>query len=239
MTGSALLAWLVHFYTACGALIAFASISRIEQNDFRNLFWLMWLAVVIDASDGTLARAVRVKERIPWFDGDRLEDIVDYANYVIVPSLFMVHAHLLPEQDAFWIAALPLIASAYGFCQREAKSPDHFFLGFPSYWNLVAFYLYVMQTPPWVNGFTIIILSLLVFVPTKYIYPSRSPLLRALTNSFGALWGIAIVFIIYWLPEPPRVLIFVSLAFPAYYMLLSFWLEYRRAYSYVSASRLP
>ncbi|HEX9147422.1 MAG TPA: hypothetical protein VGA09_24370 [Candidatus Binatia bacterium] len=237
MTGSTLLAWLVHSYTACGALIAFASILRIEQNDFRNLFWLMGLAVVIDASDGTLARAVRVKERIPWFDGDRLENIIDYANYVIVPCLFMVHAHLLPEQDTSWIVALPLIASAYGFCQREAKTPDHFFLGFPSYWNLVAFYLYVMQTPRWVNGFTIIILSLLVFVPIRYIYPSRSPFLQAMTNSFGVLWGIALVLIIYSLPEPPRALIFASLAFPAYYTLLSFWLEYRRLYPQISGSR--
>jgi phosphatidylcholine synthase len=230
MTGSTLVAWLVHLYTASGALIAFACIFRIQQNDFRSLFWFMSLAVVIDASDGTLARAARVKERIPWFDGDRLEDIIDYVNYVLVPSLFMVHARLLPQQDAFWIAALPLIASAYGFCQRDAKTPDHFFLGFPSYWNLVAFYLYVLRTPNWVNGFTIIILSLLVFVPFKYVYPSRSPLLRWLTNSLGALWGIAIVLIIYWLPDPPPGLIFASLAFPAYYMLLSLWLEYRRLY---------
>lgn len=194
----------------------------------------MLLAVVIDASDGTLARAVRVKERIPWFDGDRLEDIIDYANYVIVPCLFMVHAHLLPEQDELWIAALPLIASAYGFCQHEAKTADHFFLGFPSYWNLVGFYLYVMQTPRWVNGFAIIVLSLLVFVPIKYLYPSRSPRFRALTNSFGVLWGIAIFLIIYRLPEPPRILIFVSLTFPAYYTLLSFWFEFRRLYSEIS-----
>jgi phosphatidylcholine synthase len=228
MTASTLVAWLVHLYTAAGALLAFACIFKIEQNDFRSLFCLMSLAVVIDASDGTLARAVGVKQRIPWFDGDRLEDIIDYVNYVVVPSLFMVHAGVLPQPDAFWIAALPLIASAYGFCQREAKTADHFFLGFPSYWNLVAFYLYVLQTPHWVNGFTIIILSLLVFVPLRYIYPSRSPFLRLLTNSLGALWGIAIALINYWLPEPPRGLIFASLAFPTYYMFLSFWLEYRR-----------
>jgi phosphatidylcholine synthase len=228
MTGSTLAAWLVHLYTASGALIAFACIFRIEQGDFRNLFWLMSLAVVIDASDGTFARAVQVKKQLPWFDGDRLEDIIDYANYVIVPSLFMVHGQLLPRQDAVWIAALPLIASAYGFCQRDSKTSDHFFLGFPSYWNLVAFYLYVMRTPHWINGFTIIILSLLVFVPIRYVYPSRSPFLRSLTNSLGALWGIAILLIIYWLPEPPPALVFASLAFPAYYVLLSFWLEYRR-----------
>ena len=231
MSQSTLRAWLVHLYTACGAVVAFACILRIEQNDFRNLFWLMSLAVLIDASDGTLARAIGVKERIPWFNGDRLEDTIDYANYVIVPCLFLFRAHLLPEQDAFWIAALPLIASAYGFCQREAKTVDHFFRGFPSYWNLVAFYLYVLQTPRWINGFSIILLSLLVFVPIKYIYPSRSPHFQILTNSLGVLWAIAIFLIIHWLPEPPHLLIFASLAFPAYYTLLSLWLEFRRVYS--------
>jgi phosphatidylcholine synthase len=231
MTGRLILAWLVHLYTACGAVIAFACIVLIEQNEFQNLFWLMSLAVVIDASDGTLARAVGVKQQIPWFDGDRLEDTIDYANYVIIPALFLFRAHLLPEQDAFWIAALPLIASAYGFCQHDAKTPDHFFLGFPSYWNLLAFYLYVLQTPRWVNGFSVIILSFLVFVPIRYIYPSRSPQFRSVTITLGILWAIAIFLIIYSLPEPPRPLIFLSLGFPLYYTLLSFWLEFRRLHS--------
>jgi phosphatidylcholine synthase len=228
MAGSIVLAWLVHLYTALGAVIAFATVILIQEKSFQDAFWLMALAVVIDATDGTLARAVQVKEKIPWFDGDRLEDIVDYANYVIVPCLFFFYADLLPRPDAWWIGALPLLASAYGFCQKEAKTTDHFFLGFPSYWNIVAFYLYTLQTPRWVNGFSIITLSILVFVPIKYVYPSRSPRHRVLTNSLGALWAISVLFIIYFLPEPPRYLIFASLTFPAYYTLLSLWLEFRR-----------
>lgn len=188
----------------------------------------MALAVLIDASDGTFARMVRVKELIPWFDGNRLEDIVDYLNYVLVPSLLLIRADLLPQQDASWIAAAPLVASAYGFCQKEAKTPDHFFLGFPSYWNIVAFYLYVMQTPRWLNAFLILILSVLVFVPIRYLYPSRSPILRGLTNSLGILWGITILIMIYQLPDPKPSLVFASLAFPAYYLTLSLWLEARR-----------
>jgi phosphatidylcholine synthase len=228
MTGSLVLAWLVHLYTALGAVIAFATLIRIEQRNFSDAFWLMALAVVIDASDGTLARAARVKEIIPWFDGDRLEDIIDYANYVIVPCLFLVYADLLPRPDAAWIAALPLIASAYGFCQKEAKTADHFFLGFPSYWNIVGFYLFVLQTPRWINGFLIIILSILVFVPIRYVYPSRSPQFRALTNTLGTVWAVSMLSIIYLLPDPPRYLLFASLAFPAYYAALSFWVEWRR-----------
>lgn len=221
-------AWLVHFYTASGAVIAFFALLLIEQAKFQDAFWLMALAVLIDASDGTFARMVRVKELIPWFDGDRLEDIVDYLNYVLVPSLLLIRADLLPQQDASWLAAAPLAASAYGFCQKEAKTSDHFFLGFPSYWNIVAFYLYVMQTPRWLNAFLILILSVLVFVPIRYLYPSRSPILRGLTNSLGILWGITILIMIYQLPDPKPSLVFASLAFPAYYLTLSLWLEARR-----------
>jgi phosphatidylcholine synthase len=222
-------AWCVHLYTATGVVLAFVSILLIESADYQNAFWLMTLAVVIDASDGTLARAARVKQWIPWFDGDRLEDIIDYLNYVLVPCFFLIRAELLPESDALWIAAAPLLASAYGFCQKEAKTADHFFLGFPSYWNIVAFYLYVLQTPRWVNGFIILALSVLVFVPIKYVYPSRSPVLRGLTIALGIVWGVLIMTMIYNLPAPTPLVVYTSLLFPAYYTVLSLWLAARGA----------
>jgi len=200
----------------------------IEQARFPAAFWVMVLAVLIDATDGTLARKARVKELIPSFDGDRLEDIIDYLNYVFVPSFFLIRARLLPEADAFWLAALPLLASAYGFCQKEAKTQDHFFLGFPSYWNIVVFYFYVLKTPPWANAFLLIILSFLVFIPIRYVYPSRSPVQQRLTVGLGAIWGILILAIIYLLPQSHPILVLLSLIFPVYYMVLSFWLEAQR-----------
>jgi phosphatidylcholine synthase len=228
MSVSLVLAWLVHLYTALGAVVAFFTILCIEKELFQEAFLLMSLAVVIDATDGSLARAMRVKQLIPWFDGDRLEDLIDYANYVMVPALFLLRADLLPRQDAFWLAALPLVASAYGFCQKEAKTADHYFLGFPSYWNITAFYLYVLQVPRWINAFSIIVFSILIFVPIRYVYPSRSPIYRGLTNSLGVLWAAAILGIIYLLPQPPRELVWLSLLFPVYYTALSFWLEAQR-----------
>jgi len=188
----------------------------------------MALAVVIDATDGTLARRAHVKEIISWFDGDRLEDIVDYLNYVLVPCVLMIRADLLPQEDALWLVAFPLLASAYGFCQKAAKTSDHFFLGFPSYWNIVAFYFYVLKTPLWINAFLVLIFSALVFVPFRYLYPSRTTTLRTLTVTIGVVWGVAVLAIIYLLPTPPRLLIYLSLLFPAYYLLLSLFLGLRR-----------
>ena len=228
MTARLVRAWFVHLYTALGAVVAFYAILAIEGHEFRQALFLMALAVVIDATDGTLARAAKIKELLPWFDGDRLEEMVDYLNYVIVPCLFLFRAELLPPQDASWLVALPMIASAYGFGQKDAKTADFFFLGFPSYWNIIAFYLYVLKTALWINAFLIIILSILVFVPIRYIYPSRSPRFRSQTSSFGALWGLTLLVIIYRLPEPPEFLVIASLAYPTYYVVLSLWLELRR-----------
>ena len=228
MPRSLILAWLVHLYTALGVVVAFFAVFRIEQADYKSALLLMALAVVIDATDGTLARAARVKELIPTFDGELLDNIVDYFNYVIVPCLFLVRANLLPPPDSLWLAALPLLASAYGFCQKNAKTTDHFFLGFPSYWNIVVFYLYVLGTPLWVNAFLIIALSILVLVPIRYVYPSRSPRFRVQTNVLGALWSGIVLYTIFQLPNRSRALVFASLLFPAYYTALSFWLEFRR-----------
>lgn len=229
MTRSFIFAWLVHLYTALGAFVGFTSLLVIDQGSFRETFLLMAIAVLIDATDGTLARLARVKEILPWFDGNLLDELVDYFNYVIVPCFFVFRANLLPAPDALWLAMLPLLASAYGFCQRNAKTADNFFLGFPSYWNIVFFYLYVLQTAKWVNAFVILGLCVLVFVPIKYIYPSRSPRFRFQTNFLGSLWGAAIFYIIYRLPEPSTTVAMTSLLFPAYYTALSLWLQFRRS----------
>jgi phosphatidylcholine synthase len=228
MPWNLILAWLVHFYTALGVVVAFIAVLAIENSDFRSAFFLMALAVALDATDGMLARAARVKELIPWFDGDVLDGLVDYFNYVIVPALLLFRADLLPPHDALWLIMLPLLASAYGFSQKSAKTADNFFLGFPSYWNIVVFYLYLLKTPLWFNAFLVIGLSALVFVPMKYIYPSRSPRFRLPTNILGVLWAICVLYIMYRLPDVSGALVFASLIFPAYYIVLSLWLEFHR-----------
>src|SRR5947207_299337 len=124
-----------------------------------------------DAPDGTLARAVRVKAVLPGFDGRRLDDLIDFLNYTFLPLFLIWRAGLLPAGSENWLL-LPLLASAYGFCQVEAKTADGFFLGFPSYWNVVAIYLYALPFSPAAALGMVIALSLLTFVPLRYLYPS-------------------------------------------------------------------
>jgi phosphatidylcholine synthase len=128
-----LLPWLAHLYTALGAGVALAATVAVHTGDIRAAFLWLTLAVAIDATDGVLARALRVQERLPWFDGTTLDNLVDYLTYVFVPVLVMLRAELWPAELAPWIGVAVLVASAYGFSRTDAKvvSTDHFFTGFP------------------------------------------------------------------------------------------------------------
>jgi phosphatidylcholine synthase len=218
-------AWAVHAYTASGAVVGFLALHATVLGRARDAFVWMLIAVLIDATDGTLARAVDIKRVLPWFDGAKLDDIIDYFTFVIVPLVFVYQLQLLPTSGTLLFVAVPLLASAYGFCQAAAKTADFFFTGFPSYWNIVAFYLYAGQTPLWFNGVLICLLSVFVFIPIRYIYPSRTVPFRRLTNILGWLWVGVLLVLLWQFPNPPGWLVLLSLYYPLYYTILSFYLH--------------
>ncbi len=216
-----LAAWGVHLFTASGAVIAVLALAAIARDDFKSAAIWMLLALVIDAVDGTLARAVRVKEVLPGFDGRRLDDMVDFLNYVVVAVVFMAASGHLPA--LLW-AVVPLLASAYGFSQENAKTEDNFFLGFPSYWNVVAIYAWLLDVAPWTTLAWVAALSVLVFVPIKYIYPSQSPVLRRETTIGAGVW-LALLALACLAHESALsiALAWFTLAYPAWYFGVSLW----------------
>lgn len=229
---SQLLAWCVHAYTALGlvaaAWIAVAIIDG-QPASFRLAFLLMLAATLVDATDGTLARLARVKQVLPGFDGRRLDDLIDFQTFTTLPLLLIWRAELIPPDWQAWLLA-PLLASAYGFCQTNAKTDDGYFLGFPSYWNIVAFYLYVLEPPAWLALGLILLLALLTFVPTRYLYPSQRGRLNRWTNLLAVPWSALLVAVLLRLPErdaTTRALALASLAYPLYYLAVSWAISVR------------
>ena len=115
-----------------------------------------------------------------------------------------------------------MVASAYGFSRLDAKTDDHYFRGFPSYWNLVAFYLFCLGFAPAVNAAIVAVLALMVFVPIKYIYPNRTRPMRPLTLALAAVWAVATAAMLPSLPHHNDFLLYTSLAFVVYYFVMSF-----------------
>ena len=227
-----LLAWGVHLYTATGLILAAwmaVLIVRGGDESFRTALGLMILATLIDSTDGWLARRARVKEFAPHFDGRRLDDLIDFQTYTSLPLLLIWRADLVTGVNEWWLL-LPLLASAYGFSQVNAKTDDGFFLGFPSYWNVVAFYLYLLHPPEWLSLILIIALSLLTFIPWRYLYSSQRAPYSRLTNLLAAAWVILILVALARVAgeDNSRLLLLLSLAFPIYYLLMSWALTLRR-----------
>ena len=219
-------AFAVHLYTASGAVLALLIVVAAINGDVVRALWLGLAALIIDSTDGLLARRFKVSEFLPKFDGARLDDIVDYMTYVLAPVLLLWSSDYLPEgPTGVMIAALPLLASSYQFCQVDAKTEDHYFRGFPSYWNIVAFYAIVFTLSPAAVGTILVVCSLLVYVPIRYVYPSRTVAFRKLTVALTALWLLCYSAILFQMPEPDPALLLYSLLYLVYYLALSLHLS--------------
>lgn len=214
------MAWGVHAFTASGALAGVAALLCISAGELHEAILWMLVALFIDAVDGMLARAVGVSRVLPRFDGRRLDDMVDFFNYVLVPAVFLVSAGMLVHWS---LVGLPILASSYGFSQLDAKTDDDFFLGFPSYWNVLVIYIWLLELGPIAGSVWVTLFGFLVFVPFKYLYPSR---MKVLWRTNAVLSTACILLVGYAVFDPPHAralhLVEASLLYPAFYFALSF-----------------
>jgi len=227
MKGPRLAAALVHVYTASGVLFAFAATMEVcsATPDPRVVFLLLAAAVLVDATDGPLARRAEVKRRLPKIDGRTIDDIVDYLTFTFVPLLLVWRMGWLPEPAVVWIAPA-LLASLFGFANTAAKDEaGGFFLGFPSYWNVVAFYAGFAHRlyGPWVNAAMLLVLALLTVLPARFLYPNLAPRPWRTPIIVGALFWLGMML---WLlvdyPQAPAWIVWLSLLYPAFYFGLSY-----------------
>jgi phosphatidylcholine synthase len=220
-------AYSVHLFTATGAVFGFFALLAVIQHEWRWMVVWMFASIMVDGLDGFLARLADTKKYAAKFDGALMDNIIDYFTYVVVPALFLYESDVLPPGWGIIGASAILLASAFQFSRTDAKSEDHFFTGFPSYWNIVAIYALVLGLNPWVNLVIIMILVALVFVPIKYVYPTRGTQLRTLTL---LLMGLLVIIGIWGLvsyPYIPDWTIWVTFAIFGYYFGLSLWLTFK------------
>lgn len=224
------LAIAVHLYTASGLAVAMAAAIAIFEGDYRLAFLALLVSVVIDATDGTLARAADVRRYTPWIDGRKLDDIVDYVNYTFLPVLLIWHAGWLP-QPAWLICALPLIASSFAFVHEGAKEESRgFFRGFPSYWNVVAFYFalfFEQQSGSWVAAAILMFLSLLSVAPICFVYPNRPPCWKPVFLGGAIAWCLILLAMVLQYPSVNGWLLSFSLVYPVFYVAASIYLDIR------------
>lgn len=216
-----LLAYGVHILTALGAVLALWALILIFDGFYKEALWVLGGAVIIDSVDGSLARYFDTGRNAPKFDGALMDNIIDYMTWTAIPLLWAYATMELP----LWILMLCALASVFGFTNQEAKTSDNFFKGFPSYWNIVVFYLYMLDLSEIWSVAILFIFVVATFLPVKFIYPTKTPILKELTLSLGFIYGLQFIALIILFEESPAYLLYSSFIFPIYYFTLSFYLS--------------
>lgn len=194
---SALPAALVHIFTASGAICAFFAIRATMEARWEVAFLWLGLALIIDGIDGTFARMADVQTRLPRFSGERLDLVVDYLTYVLVPALMLWQAGFVTGSWAWIVPSLILLSSLFHFSDVESKADDYAFVGFPAIWNVVAFYVFALGMSQAATVALVLVLVGLTFVPLKWVHPMRTPFARPMTLAVCLLWGVAASWILY------------------------------------------
>ncbi len=187
---------LVHVFTASGIVCALLALLAILEGRYVVMFAWLGVALVIDGVDGTFARWVDVQRWLPRFSGERLDLVIDYVTYVLVPALALRQAGMLPGAFGTALVALILMSSLYHFSDNASKTEDHCFVGFPAIWNVVAFYLFAFAAPVWVATAVVLVCVGATFVPMRWLHPMRVERLRWVNvavlglASLAALWTL-------------------------------------------------
>jgi phosphatidylcholine synthase len=225
-------AWAVHLLTASGTVLAFLAAAELfrAQPDPRAVFGWLIAAVIVDAVDGPLARAWQVKKAVPHIEGRTIDDIVDYMTFTFVPLLLVARLAWVPEPVLAWVGPA-LVASVLGFANTKAKQEaEGFFLGFPSYWNVFAFYAGIVFTRwgPVVPAIVLAVLVVASLAPLRFVYPNLAPPgWRAPMIAGAVIWALLLLAMLPSYPSPPLALAAVSFVYPAFYLVASFWLDAR------------
>lgn len=189
---------LVHVFTASGIACALLATLALLAGDWVTMFVWLGVALVIDGLDGPLARRAHVKTRLPRFDGERLDLVIDYITYVFIPALALLRAGFLPGVAGQALAVAILMSSLFHFCDTQSKTDDNCFVGFPAVWNLVAFYCFAFAAQPLVAMMVTVACVGLTFVPFKWVHPVRVEALRPLTAAVCVLWGAAAIAVLFY-----------------------------------------
>jgi phosphatidylcholine synthase len=183
-------AFSVHVLTASGAAFGLGALIAAARGAYDIMFIWLGIALIVDGVDGTIARRLEAADRLPRWSGEVLDLVVDFVTYVFVPAYAIAASGLLPPMLAVPAGMVIVITGAIYFSDRRMKTTDNYFCGFPTLWNVAAFYLFVLAPAPWLAAGLVALLAALTFVPFKFVHPFRVARLRPVSIAAVVLWSV-------------------------------------------------
>jgi len=190
MSSSVLRAFSVHVLTATGAVFAMLALLAAVDERWGNMFLWLVVAFAVDGVDGPLARKYDVRTHAPHIDGALLDLIIDYLTYVFIPAYALFQSGILPGIWAWSALFLITLTSGLYFAGNWMKMTDNSFQGFPGCWNMMILVLFATEPPTWLILVLMVVLAAAMFMPLKFIHPTRTVRWRRISLPVAVLWTV-------------------------------------------------
>ncbi len=221
-------AFAVHVFTASGAALALLALVFATGGRWTEMFATLGVALIVDGADGPLARKLKVAETLPRWSGDTLDLVVDFVTYVFVPAYAIAACGVLPQELTLPAGIVVVVTGALYFADRNMKTADNYFRGFPAVWNLAAFYLILLKPDPWMAAVLVVGLAALSFAPIKFLHPLRVKDLRPLNVTLLAVWGILAFLALFYDLAPGPYVTWPLVVIAVYFFLVGFLPRFER-----------
>jgi phosphatidylcholine synthase len=205
--------FVVHLWTLTGLVFATWALKETIEGNLDPAARLLLAVLLVDFSDGTLARVLRVKERMPLISGEVIDYIHDLVGLTFVPMIFFWKAGLFLEPFGFPLAVAATLSATLKYGMKASVLRLGYSLGAPPIFFSI-FLCYFLALGPLVSTLYASGLVLLVLLPVRFPITSLvtthwQPGWQSLTNYLVALFALPIMV---WLREAPRWLFWLLLA---------------------------
>ena len=205
--------FVVHLWTLTGLVFATWALKETVAGHLDNAARLLLAVLLVDFTDGTLARLLRVKERMPLISGEVIDYIHDLVGLTFVPMFFFWKTGLFLEPFGFPLVVAATLSATLKYGMKASLLRLGYSIGTPPIFFSI-FLCYFLELSPLVStlygiGLVVLVLLPIRFPITSLVTTHWQPGWQSLTNYLVALFALPIML---WLREAPKWLFWLLLA---------------------------
>jgi phosphatidylcholine synthase len=211
---------LIHLWTLAGLGFAMIAAQRLFAGEMNAAARWLLLVLVVDHTDGTLARRFDVRRHIPRVSGETLDLITDVVGLTFVPLLFCWRAGVFLPGWGAPLAVAGAVTCSYKYSMKTQVLADGYSPGAPPVFFSVLLFWLLKLPPVWATLYTSVLVAL-CWSPIRY--PITSLVTTHWKPGFASLINYlsfaAMVPALLWLRDAPSFVYWPLLALMVFHLL--------------------
>jgi len=189
-----ILSTLPHVLTLGGLACAALAVMSLFEGHMNATVRYSLLVLLLDRFDGTLARALKVRQKFPGISGETLDTITDLVGLTFVPMVFFWKFGLFVPIAGKFVAVAAIVTASFKYSRKEGFLQRGYSIGAPPIFFSV-FLCYFLHLPSSVCTGYAVMLILLVLSPIRYPITSLvtthwKPGYKSVTNYLAIIFFI-------------------------------------------------